>query len=199
MSKMRKRYICKLVGRCTVFVLCILAVVFAPEMFGVLDGMNFFREFSWLHVLWLIWMADMLPQIVSYPNNAPVGSMKLFSRRFRPGKGDLNHEALRQHIIHSTRRAYLIFAVWCAMLAVIGLCYHLGLFGKPVLFLICVFFYVCDLICVLVWCPFRLTMKIRGENIIRWSQLKIRQVVQHRLPMVSRKGHHTNTQIRSHT
>lgn len=174
MSKMRKRYICKLVGRCTVFVLCILAVVFAPEMFGVLDGMNFFREFSWLHVLWVIWMIDMLPQIVSYPNNAPVGSMKLFQRRFRPGKGDLNHEALRQHIIHSTRRAYLIFAVWCAMLAVIGLCYHLGLFGKEVLFLICVFFYVCDLICVLVWCPFRLTMGNRcctTCRIFNWDHL----------------------------
>ena len=46
------------------FVLCILAVVFAPEMFGVLEGMTFFREFSWLHVLWLIWMGDMALQLI---------------------------------------------------------------------------------------------------------------------------------------
>ena len=174
MSEMRKRYFRKLAGRCVVFVLCAVACVVAPEGFGVLEGMNFFREFSWLHVLWLIWMVDMLPQILSYPNDVPVGSMKLFSRRFRPGKGDLNHEALRQYIIQSTRRAYIVFAVWCALLAVIGLCYHLGLFGKPVLFLICVFFYVCDLICVLIWCPFRLMMGNRcctTCRIFNWDHL----------------------------
>ena len=55
MSEMRKRYFCKLAGRCVVFVLCAVACVVAPEGFGVLEGMKFFREFSWLHVLWLIW------------------------------------------------------------------------------------------------------------------------------------------------
>ena len=108
------------------------------------------------------------------PMPLPISSsfLSMLTEGFRPGKGD--HEALRQHTIHSTRRAYIIFAVWCVMLAVIGVCYHLGLFGKPVLFLISVFFYVCDLICVLVWCPFRLTMGNRcctTCRIFNWDHL----------------------------
>ena len=39
--------------------------------------------------------------------------------------------------------------------------------------------------------------KIIGENIIKWSQLKIRQVVQHLFFMITRKGHQIKTQIRS--
>ena len=174
MSETRKHYMLKLVGRCMVFALCAIACIRSPEIFGVLEGWNFFREFSWLHVLWLLWMADMLPQLIPYPNHVPLGSTKLFARRFRPGKITPDPEALRSFIRKENRGAALVFAVWCALLAVIGLCWHRGLFGKPVLFLICVFFYVCDLICVLIWCPFRLMMGNRcctTCRIFNWDHL----------------------------
>ena len=54
MSETRKHYMLKLVGRCMVFALCAIACVRAPESFGVLEGWNFFREISWLHLLWLL-------------------------------------------------------------------------------------------------------------------------------------------------
>ncbi len=44
----------------------------------------------------------------------------------------------------------------------------------PALFMITVFFYVCDLICVLIWCPFRLIMKNRcctTCRIFNWDHL----------------------------
>ena len=98
MSETRKRYLCKLVGRCMVFALCAIACVRSPEVFRVLEGWNFFREISWLHVLWLLWMADMLPQLIPYPNRVPLGSTKLFARRFRPGKITPDPVALRSFI-----------------------------------------------------------------------------------------------------
>ena len=174
MSETRKRYFCKLVGRCMVFALCAIACIRSPEIFGVLEGWNFFREFSWLHVLWLLWMADMLPQLIPCPNRVPLGSTKLFALRFRPGKITPDPEALRSFIRKENRGAALVFGVWCALLAIIGFCWHRELFGRPVLFLICVFFYVCDLICVLIWCPFRLMMGNRcctTCRIFNWDHL----------------------------
>ena len=174
MSETRKRYFCKLVGRCMVFALCAIACIRSPEIFGVLEGWNFFREISWLHVLWLLWMADMLPQLIPYPNRVPLGSTKLFARRFRPGKITPDPDALRSFIRKENRGAALVFAVWCALLAVIGFCHQKGLVSRPVLFLICVFFYVCDLICVLIWCPFRLMMGNRcctTCRIFNWDHL----------------------------
>ena len=42
-------------------------------------------------------------------------------------------------------------------------------------------------------------IKTIGENIIKWSQLKMRQVVQHLFPIIRRNGHQIRTQIRSNT
>lgn len=115
MSETRKRYMIRLVLRWMVFLLCCVGAVFAPEQFAVLEGMNFFREFSWLHLLWLVWVMDMLPQILPYPNRVPLGSMKLFARRFRPARDPINREALRSHIIASTKAAYRVFLLYAAL------------------------------------------------------------------------------------
>ena len=136
--------------------------------------MNFFREFSVLHLLWLVWVADMLQQIIPLKNKVPLGSMKLFENRFRPIRDRINYEALRSYIITTTRAAYKVFLIWCGLIAVIGVLYWKGLLDVTGLFMISVFFYVCDLICVLIWCPFRLMMKNRcctTCRIFNWDHL----------------------------
>ena len=174
MSETRKRYIVRLVLRSIVFVLCCLGAVYAPEQFTVLEGMNFFREFSLLHLLWLVWMADMIQQVIPLKNKLPLGSMKLFSNRFRPIRERINHEALREYIITTTKAAYKVFLLYGALIAAIGALYCWGILGKTGLFLFSACFYVCDLICVLIWCPFRLLMRTRcctTCRIFNWDHL----------------------------
>ena len=161
MSQMRKNYIFRLIFRSMVLMASAAALILAPEIFTVLEGMNFFREFSVLHLLWLIWVWDMIQQILPVRNKLPLGSMKLFANRFRPAKDKIKDEALRTYIVTATRAAYKVFALWLALLAVIGILYYAQILNKPLLFLISVAFYVCDLICGLIWCPFRLMMKTR--------------------------------------
>ena len=45
--------------------------------------------------------------------------------------------------------------VWIVMISVIGALYFGKLISQRALLLFTVFFYVCDVICVLFWCPFR--------------------------------------------
>ena len=174
MSEMRKRYFARLVGRCIILVLCFVLCFTHPEWFGILDGMNFFAEFSLFHVLWLIWVADMLQQIIPIRNKLPIGSMKLFANRFRPIRDKISAQALREYLVTTTKAAYKVFVLWCLLLAVIGGLYAADLIGKTALFMISVLFYVCDLICVLIWCPFRLIMKNRcctTCRIFNWDHL----------------------------
>ena len=49
--------------------------------------------------------------------------------------------------------------LWIALVVILGFLYWKGVIGIAEIFLISVFFYVADLICVLIWCPFRLIMK----------------------------------------
>ena len=174
MSETRKRYIGRLVGRCVILVVCAVLAVIHPRVFSVLEGMNFFRTLSPLHLLWLVWVTDMLVQIVPFKNKVPLGSQKLFANRFRPSRETINREALSRYMRSATRAAYKVFLLWCLLIAAIGALYFRGLFGKTGLFLISVFFYVCDLICVLIWCPFRLMMHTRcctTCRIFNWDHL----------------------------
>ena len=174
MSKTRKRYIWRLVGRILVFILGIIICIKAPEEFEILEGDNFFRGFSIFHLLWICWIIDMILQIIPIKNEVPLGSQKLFANRFRPIRDKINYEALRKYVVSTTIAAYKVFIVWCALIAVIGVLYYNGIIDKMILFMISVFFYVCDLICVLIWCPFRLMMKNRcctTCRIFNWDHL----------------------------
>lgn len=174
MSKTRKIYFARLVGRCIIFILCIWAWLVKPDIYFVLNGMNFFKTLSPLHLLWAIWVVDMFLQIVPIKNKVPVGSQKLFANHFRPIRDKTNHEALRSYIVATTKAAYKVFILWCLLIVGIGLLYYWGIIDKIALFMISVLFYVCDLICVLIWCPFRLIMKNRcctTCRIFNWDHL----------------------------
>ena len=174
MSQIRKVYFARLAGRCLIFAGCIMMYLFQKDSFAVLEGFHFFRVLSPLHLLWIIWMADIILQIVPIKNKLPLGSQKLFANHFRPIREKINHEALRCYIVSTTKAAYKVFLLWCLLIAAIGILYYSHMIDTAILFLISVFFYVCDLICVLIWCPFRLIMKNRcctTCRIFNWDHL----------------------------
>ena len=173
-SKVRVRYIIQLVLRIFIFIACALLYIFSPDSFDILDGMSFFSKFSVLHLIWLIWMFDMISQLIPVKDKISLGSQKIFKLHFKPITEKLNVAALRTYIETTTRAAYKVFVIWCALLLVLAVLYYLGIIGNVALFFISTAFYVCDLICVLIWCPFRLLMKTRcctPCRIFNWDHL----------------------------
>ena len=156
-SDIRKRYIVRLVVRCVILVcaLILYSTNFAPH--DILRGFDFFKKRSWLHVLWALWILDMLQQL--YPaKNIALGSHKVFKLRFRPVLERIHTEALKRYITTTTRAAYKVMLLWIALIGTLGLLKWAGILQDAHLFLISTAFYVCDLICVLIWCPFQLMM-----------------------------------------
>lgn len=158
MSAVRKRYFVCFIGRIIIFFLCLL-MCFKPQFYNILEGMNFFDGFHILHLLWLAWICDMIMQIIPLKNKVALGSQKLFANRFLPICKNFNYKKLKDYITTTTVAAYKVFILWTLLIAFIGILYYFDIINKMWLFMITVFFYVCDLICVLVWCPFRLIMK----------------------------------------
>lgn len=174
MSETRRRYILRLIVRCIVFVLCVALWWLWPQGYGILDGMNFFKELSVFHALWLLWVFDMVLQIVPIKNKVALGSQKLFANRFKPIREKINVQHLRAYVSSTTKAAYKVMLLWCLLLFVIGALYSTGVIHKTAVFMISVTFYVCDLICVLIWCPFRLIMKNKcctTCRIFNWDHL----------------------------
>ena len=174
MTSLRKTYILRLVARCVIFVLCVLLFLFRPGEFELLKGWNFFGRVSVLHLLWGVWVCDMIAQLVPVKQKVSLGSQKLFRLRFRPIREKVNHHALRQYVVSTTKSAYQVMLLWVALLSVIGILYYNRILSNAFLFLISAAFYVCDLICVLIWCPFRLILKNRcctTCRIFNWDHL----------------------------
>ncbi len=183
MSKMRLNYFLRLLARIAVLLISFVVWLWKPETFDLILGFNFFKKLSPLHLLWAIWVFDMILQL--FPLKAQMsialGSKKLFGGYFKPSDllrpatltqdvlkpaiepivERVNLPALKKYIISTGKSALLVVVLWVALIAAIATLYFLGFIDHRVMFLLTCVFYVCDLICVLIWCPFRLILKNR--------------------------------------
>lgn len=173
-SPLRRVYLTRLIGRCAVLAAAILLYFHAPQMFQIIEGGSFFSQISIFHLLWLVWVVDMVQQLIPSRHFIALGSQKNFRAWFRPGREGSSSPALKAYIRSTTKSAYLVFLLWAVVVGTIGFLYRKGTLDAAAVFLISVFFYVCDLICVLVWCPFRLMMGTRcctTCRIFNWDHL----------------------------
>ena len=173
-SKTRKMYFLRLIGRIIIFFTVVLLYVFDREKFEVASGMRFFKQLSPLHLLWIIWMIDMALQLIPVKAHISIGSQKVFESLFRPIKEKINYKNLKQYIKDTTASAYKVMMIWVLLTIVISLLHLSGVIDTGMMILLSTFFYVCDLICVLIWCPFRLIMKNKcctTCRIFNWDHL----------------------------
>lgn len=183
-SRLRKKFIWKLVFRCLVLVFGIvlligkdtfLAGTFLANSFNILDGYKFFTEFSVFHVIWVLWVVGMIQQILPIKTKLPLGSTKRSIFRFKGPNDDVNYPAMHEYIKTVTQKAYVrVFLVWAVATAIIGVLYYWGPLDNAWIMVISLFFYVCDLICVVIWCPFRLLLGNRcctTCRIFNWDHL----------------------------
>ena len=174
MSEIRKVYFARLLGRVFILLLGVLFFFTKPEIFAPIEGMRFFDGPSLLHLLWLIWVIDMLAQLFPIKRRLSIGSLKVFRQHFRPIREKISRKALSAHIASAGRGALMVFAIWSLLIAALGALHLANVLTHVHLFLITMAFYVCDLICVLIWCPFRLMMKNRcctTCRIFNWDHL----------------------------
>lgn len=158
MSRIRQVYFTKLYARITILLASIILYFYAPGQFDVIEGWNFFKKFSVFHVLWGIWVYDMVSQLFPVKNIA-LGSQKFFKEKFRPAIHKLlDFDKLKEFIKNTNKAAGRVWAIWLLFIGAISALRAFKVIENKHLFLISVAFYVCDLICVLIWCPFRLML-----------------------------------------
>lgn len=156
LSAMRKVYMGRFVCRCLALLTVSVLMLTAPGQFDVLQGGGFWTAPSLLHILWLVWVGDMLAQLFPPTRSLlALGSLKSFRGFFRAAHLPVSPAELRRRMTGATRRAYGVLLLWATLVAALGILHAKKLLGDLELFWLTCFFYVCDLICVLFWCPFR--------------------------------------------
>lgn len=150
-SPVTRRYVREFFLRLAVFVLVLLARVLAP---GRLTFTAPFRWSRWpLAVLWIAVFVSMAAQL--NPNSRlTAGCMKQYPARFDPAPG-YDPTALQLAVRRQNRGAVKVAAVWLSVNLVIGTLYHRKVLSAADLVVLCALAYLCDLVCVLFFCPFQ--------------------------------------------
>ena len=101
-----------------------------------------------LILLWIIFFVEMILRFIP-TNFESMGCQKQFARNYRPIGDNIKPENL------SAKKTALIAVLWIALNAIFGVLYYTHLIDEGILVLISLFFAVCDMICILYFCPFQ--------------------------------------------
>ena len=119
---------------------------------------GFFQGLSPMHLLWGLWMVDMIFQLFPSRNMLAMGCQKMFPSHAKPSGETPTAEAWAAWRRENRRGACTVALSWLGLSAGVAALRFSGLMGVRGLVLLSTVFYVCDLICVLFWCPFQKLM-----------------------------------------
>ena len=137
-----------LAARTTAFCALLFYALAAPDQF--LTDLHWPLRCSPLTVVWGLLMVSMVIRL--FPSRVEsLGCQKVFARRHCPtGKAP---EVSSIH--HANRGAALVALVWVCSNALVFFCYAQGWLGLRFLVCLAGFYGVCDIVCILFFCPFQ--------------------------------------------
>lgn len=150
LSKVTRRYLLDFLFRLAVFALI------AALYFLVPSWLDFTGVPSLLLPLALLWAAVFCSMVVQLNPKSGLtnGCLKQYPTRFEPVP-NYDRGALARAVKRQNLGAAKVAAVWLAVNLCFGVLYHFGVLGAPELILLCALAYLCDLVCVLFFCPFQ--------------------------------------------
>ena len=131
----------KLVLRSALFVLVLVYYIF--------ERTDKLTSFAPLPIcVWIFFVAEMVLRF--FPSRLEsMGCQKQFKHNYEP----ISKTAVP--VNQSWKRTALVAVLWLTLNAVIGALYFAGIFDRGILILIAIGFSVCDIVCILFFCPFQ--------------------------------------------
>ncbi len=151
---MFQKYAIRLSMRILIFCTVLYGYFFHyPFLAGIID-FKLYGKFTPLHVLWIILMFGMILHLLPKSKITMSGRKQLACTYQAPTDGYEEVE-LFHYVKTMNIAAWRVMLIWLLFNAVFGILYLLGIIGVAELFLLTMFFYVSDLICMLLFCPFQ--------------------------------------------
>jgi len=137
----------KLLFRCALFLL--VAVLYILERFkGGRDLLDIADDYPWcLWFIWSVFIVEMLMRL--FPSEIESkGCQKQFKRNYVPAKGP-------RRIVSGGVGTFACFSAWSMLNGAIYWLYSVKILDSGIMMLISLAYSVCDMICILFYCPFQ--------------------------------------------
>ena len=147
LSKISALHYCKLVFR-SLLLLAATILYIVNRVRGSATYFGGVENNPWiLAVIWLVFVVEMLLRF--FPSNLEsMGCQKIFPRNFRPAKNP-------PPLPHTWKSTVAVAAAWLLLNGVFGFLHIIGVLDGGIMLLISLFYSVCDMICILFFCPFQ--------------------------------------------
>lgn len=118
------------------------------------EGMKDLAAFrGYLIVIWILFVVEMILRF--FPSKLEsMGCQKQFKRNYIPNDRELRKDFPEQ----SRHSLWWVVLFWIALNGVIGILYYTGIIDQFILLIISLAYSVCDMICILFFCPFQTWM-----------------------------------------
>jgi len=148
-SRISRMHYIKLVYRSCLFLGALLLyvksrIIGAEQPFGGIEN-----NFGILSFIWIVYVGEMILRF--FPSRfESMGCQKQFARNYIP----VNNPNAKPNV-QPAKVTLLVALVWLAFNGVIGALYYAGIIDAGILLLISLAYAVCDMICILFFCPFQ--------------------------------------------
>lgn len=157
---MLRRYLIKFLLRLLIFLAVLIAYLVDRDGLCRLTTQPIRMGVTPLHVLWAVFMVIMLMHIFLSKMRS-MALRKAEKDTYCENQGYSELELLR-FVQKQNIRAWVVMLVWLSFNAIFGVLYLCDIIDEVELLLLTVFYFLCDYICILFYCPFQsLIMKNR--------------------------------------
>ena len=151
---MLRRYLLKFAVRIGIFVAVLVLYLRHKDWLIVFMTQSIALGITPLHVLWLVFMGMMLLHIFPGKKRMSMALRKAEERHYVEVPGYSELQMLR-FVQDQNRKAWRVMLVWLLFNCIFGLLYLIGVLNNADLLMLTVFYFLCDYICILLYCPFQ--------------------------------------------
>ncbi len=152
-TAMVRQYEIKLVIRVVIFLQCFFWYVFYREEMYQLMIQPIRMGINFLHIIWFVFMVMMINHLIP-KEKFTMALRKSYKEPYVPVDGYSELELLK-FVQDQNRKAWIVMLVWLCFNAIFGVLYLFKIIDTIDLLMLTVFYFLCDYICILFFCPFQ--------------------------------------------
>ena len=152
-TRMMKAYLIKLSVRIAIFLAVFIFYLYDKEMLLSFILQPIYAGINAMHILWFVFMVMMIKHL--FPKEP--FTMALLKREEKQYVAVDNYSKLEvlEFVQDQNKKAWTVMLVWIIGNGIVGLVYAFDIIGQADLFMLTVFYFLCDYICILFYCPFQ--------------------------------------------
>lgn len=159
-TKMLNMYLVKFAIRILIFLAVLIVYIRDKQWLYESMIQPVWNGITPVHVLWLVFMVMMIGHI--FPGEKFSMAMKKADKKRYCEHERFSELELLKFVRRQNIRAWKVMLVWLCFNAIFGILYLLEIISEVDLLMLTVFYFLCDYICILLYCPFQsLIMKNR--------------------------------------